>query len=647
LKPGNVLVSGEAGKLHLRLTDFGSGQVLDRARLEALQLTASGFTQTHDVAADSRTGTFAYMAPELLAGQSPTLQSDVYALGLMLYQLLAGDLRRPLATGWERDVDDELLREDIRAATEGRSDERLGSATELLARLEQLSPRRTARAAQLDRERQSAELLARQQRHRARLPWVLAALGLLALGLISSLTLYARERLALAAAKVETRRADAFVEFLTKDVLASDDLSRVGGLKPASILDVLRRAEASVSGRFAGQPLLEAKVRHHLSKVFLRLTSHSDAENQLQLAVRLLRSLPNGNELVLADVLLDGVSLYLSRHYIEGAVQALEEAEHLGGTALREPAGNLARHHARARTQLLLEQGKVEMALAEANRLSEMMQNFEAVPLDEQFEISRIRAEALVASGDFAAANKLLAGLARPPFGIERVGEATYFRAVTRIASALTVSGRAKEAERLVLDLLGSLEEQTPISEWHVGSANNLLGMIGERLGNYADSAHRLENAMRTFQGLFGENHENTRIVEMNLATAYLHLGRWKDALTLCERVRPWARGEKQAERERVLKSLSARALIGLDRPREALVELGDVSVDLVTRKISTPTDDFGLIALAFRGMALMDSGRFAEGKQLLGETLRRIKPSGEPSPAFEKSWDAYMKRSR
>ena len=59
------------------------------------------------------------MAPELLEGKPPTLQSDIYALGVMLYQMVSGDLSRALAPGWRDAVDDELLVEDITAAVHG------------------------------------------------------------------------------------------------------------------------------------------------------------------------------------------------------------------------------------------------------------------------------------------------------------------------------------------------------------------------------------------------------------------------------------------------------------------------------------------------------------------------------------------------
>jgi serine/threonine protein kinase len=44
-------------------------------------------------------GTPPYIAPEILRGQAPTAQCDVYALGIILYQLLCGDLRKSLSPG--------------------------------------------------------------------------------------------------------------------------------------------------------------------------------------------------------------------------------------------------------------------------------------------------------------------------------------------------------------------------------------------------------------------------------------------------------------------------------------------------------------------------------------------------------------------
>ena len=140
LKPANVLVAPQAGGgSQLRLADFGSGSLLDPGQLERLRLTRLGMTLE---AGDSGSGTPYYIAPELLSGGKPSPASDVFGLGVVLFQLLAGDLRRPLAPGWERDITEPLLREDIALATDIDPVRRLGSAAELAQRLRRLDERR-------------------------------------------------------------------------------------------------------------------------------------------------------------------------------------------------------------------------------------------------------------------------------------------------------------------------------------------------------------------------------------------------------------------------------------------------------------------------------------------------------------------------
>ncbi|MBI3171579.1 MAG: winged helix-turn-helix domain-containing protein, partial [Hydrocarboniphaga effusa] len=118
LKPANVLVVSKPGSAPaIKLADFGSGGVLDPQQLESFGITRLGFTQT--LAQGATAGTAQYMPPEVMAGQPSTVQADIYALGVMLYQLVVADLRKPLASGWEYDIGDELLREDIADATHG------------------------------------------------------------------------------------------------------------------------------------------------------------------------------------------------------------------------------------------------------------------------------------------------------------------------------------------------------------------------------------------------------------------------------------------------------------------------------------------------------------------------------------------------
>jgi serine/threonine-protein kinase len=70
LKPANVMLDDDG---RLRITDFGLAGVADRI-----------------AAADVRSGTPLYMAPEQLAAEEVTERSDIYALGLVLHEIFSG-----------------------------------------------------------------------------------------------------------------------------------------------------------------------------------------------------------------------------------------------------------------------------------------------------------------------------------------------------------------------------------------------------------------------------------------------------------------------------------------------------------------------------------------------------------------------------
>lgn len=78
IKPGNLLVEarGEKGN-HVYLVDFGLSKMTG-----AKTLTRTGVTL----------GTPHYMAPEQVLGKTPTPQTDIYSLGVVLYELLLGRL---------------------------------------------------------------------------------------------------------------------------------------------------------------------------------------------------------------------------------------------------------------------------------------------------------------------------------------------------------------------------------------------------------------------------------------------------------------------------------------------------------------------------------------------------------------------------
>jgi DNA-binding winged helix-turn-helix (wHTH) protein/serine/threonine protein kinase len=193
LKPTNILVMPAAnGGWLIKVADFGSASLVEPSRLKALGITNLGITQTGDPRAASLTGTLMYLAPEVLSGQSPTASADVYALGVMLYQLAIGDFRKPISPGWEAGIEDPLIREDIADAASGDPARRLASAAELAERLLALD-RRHAESDQLEQKRKREQIAERRRADsRIRRPWIVVAGVVLSISLVLSLSFYRR-----------------------------------------------------------------------------------------------------------------------------------------------------------------------------------------------------------------------------------------------------------------------------------------------------------------------------------------------------------------------------------------------------------------------------------------------------------------------
>jgi eukaryotic-like serine/threonine-protein kinase len=227
--------------------------MLDPKRLEELGITRLGFTTT--LADGKGAGTPLYLAPEVIAGQPFTVKSDIYALGVLLYQLVTGDLRNALAPGWEADVADELLREDIGLAAAGNPARRLTDAGQLAERLRTLERRRELRAAELAAEQRAERVRRIQQELRRTRVYALVLLGLAGVAIAGTVAAYrARNEAVLA-----TANATAISQFLLEGVLWADnsiDSPRTDIYKAS-----LDRAAALVDERFESN--LEAAAAIH------------------------------------------------------------------------------------------------------------------------------------------------------------------------------------------------------------------------------------------------------------------------------------------------------------------------------------------------------------------------------------------------
>ncbi|HET7121690.1 MAG TPA: protein kinase [Solirubrobacterales bacterium] len=135
VKPGNLMVVGGpvgGGEMTVKLTDFGIARAIEQTRI----------TQVGSVV-----GTAAYLAPEQVRGEEATPATDVYALGVVLYQFLTGRLpyegsslaelavrqqnEKPLPPSTYNSEVPEPLGAAVLRALEGDPNRRYGSAGEL------------------------------------------------------------------------------------------------------------------------------------------------------------------------------------------------------------------------------------------------------------------------------------------------------------------------------------------------------------------------------------------------------------------------------------------------------------------------------------------------------------------------------------
>jgi len=310
LKPANILVvPGRNGGWQVRLADFGSASLFDPSRLHALGITNLGFTQTASLEGQALTGTLMYMAPEVLAGQSPSASADVYALGVMLYQLTVGDFRKPLAPGWEAEIQDPLLHEDIADAACGDPAKRLNGAAELVERLSNLEQRRikrdeleAARSRALIAERKLAET-------RARRPWVAFAVIALAAGLGVSFALYRRAVRERDNANRQTAIATSINRFLADDLLGRSN-PFVSGKSGELLMDAIKQASPNIDLKFKDEPLVAARLHQTIGRALDNRTDYPDARQEFDRAVTLFKQVDG-------ELSQDAIAVQLQRATLE------------------------------------------------------------------------------------------------------------------------------------------------------------------------------------------------------------------------------------------------------------------------------------------------------------------------------------------
>lgn len=621
LKPANVLVAGEAHEPHVRLTDFGSGRLLEPDRLAQFGITRLGMTVEDGSGTDSTSGTPLYIAPELFVGQAPTVKSDVYALGVMLYQLLSGRIGQPMASGWEKEIGDELLCQDLQLATDGHPELRLATATELADRLRRLEERHVDAARQQriqDAARRDREALARAQ---VRKPIAYALIGVLAVGVALALWLRQEAVFARNQARAELDRANALARFLNEDLIGrSNPLVSAKG-PDATLREVLLAARDRVPTRFGAQPGTAAAIHGSLSTLFSAIDLFQDAEAQARQALALLErdGNANGDAAFQARTVLVRVLSRMGR--FDDAAHQLAELERLS-TSTTDPLA--PQRLAAARSTWLIGRGEFDKAVVQLRAAIAGLGSADPGNTSPRDALRLDLIAALTLAGQDQQALDEGRRLIEEAQG--RHEDSTLLVALARLAQVRAYRNDHAAAEKLLL-------EAQPVIVARLGENHSRhLQLLGELLGvafrrgdwpraiGYAQMAHERVRAK------FGDGHVLTYVTLLNWARTLDEAGRAKDAVDkarmaherLLQLVGPVSPQTQDAAFVLALIELE----LGEARNAQPLID----QLDPAALESGRATGQWPASIDALRGMALQQRGDAAAARPLLDAALAALK---------------------
>lgn len=505
LKPSNILVTPGGD---VRLLDFGIAKLLDDST-GAPEHTRTGV----------RAFTLHYAAPEQIRGEPVTTMTDVYSLGVVLYELLTGRKpylpKRSTDAAWEeailgsdpprpsqavqRDDDHDPEIDGDRFARDARQRlirQLIGDLDNILLRAlakapEQRYPSVEAFAQDLLRYRHGRPVLARPQSLRYRLGkyvarhrWVLATTGLVLAVVIASLSMVAWQA---NQALREAHRAETLQTFLL-GMLESAAVGRTDQPIDARRLlgDTVRRSERAL----AAQPATRAELYGRIGALWLRLGDYRQAQTLLAREAAILDSL---GEAAPPRLQVDNAMLRARTQRLlgdDGGCLTLLDAVRAPLARLRDDQrGTLAEYHVE-RGRCLRNRGDFTAARAALDTALQLRQRTpaETLPLAESlFELAALDS----ARGDNAAA---VAGFAAAQRQLDAGPHAD-----TALAIALY----------------------------------SALGNTDRDLGDIAAAEHNFEHALALARTRYGAAHPQVAQLQRGLAAVYVDQGRYRQAQSL------------------------------------------------------------------------------------------------------------------
>ena len=347
VKPSNILIDDLGAQPRVVLGDFGIGGLLDLGTqpqdgeppVTAPNDTARQGSEPEDIGFEdtvirldvtaAQAGTVMYMPPERLAGRPASLQSDIYAVGVLLYQLVIGDLSRPLTPDWPAGVDDAVLKDDLSAMLAGDPARRLADATEVARRLRTIEARRAEREAAA-KEEAAAARARRFRRIAVPLGVVLAVFGAVMTIQAQRIAQEAeRANRAAEAARQSAATASRVSDFLI-DLFKVSNPSGVNADR-VSARELLDKGAARIRTERSEEPLVRSALLEAISKVYVNLGQFDDGRDLTRQALALRESTYGAEHPKVAESL----SKLGRLAYVQGNVAEAAE-KHARALAIRE-----------------------------------------------------------------------------------------------------------------------------------------------------------------------------------------------------------------------------------------------------------------------------------------------------------------------